>query len=129
MPVRAGGGELPEPLASWVAKTLPLHRPASAQLLTRAGVLRAWLVSGADDALLLLDERSDDGGVRALTPREREVLETIGTGATNSEAAARLGIGERTVEKHLEHVYEKLGVPNRLAAVNAFTATVRRTTY
>ncbi len=53
----------------------------------------------------------------SLTPREREVLDWVAAGKTNRDIAAILGASPRTVEKHLERVYEKLGVETRTAAV------------
>jgi DNA-binding NarL/FixJ family response regulator len=52
-----------------------------------------------------------------LSPRELEVLRLIAKGATNREAAAKLFISEATVKTHLIHVYAKLGVKDRAAAV------------
>lgn len=52
-----------------------------------------------------------------LSQREREVLELIARGATNREAAKQLFISEATVKTHLLHVYTKLGVNDRAAAV------------
>lgn len=54
-----------------------------------------------------------------LSAREREVLELIAQGSTNREAAKRLYISETTVKTHLLHVYAKLGVNDRAAAVAA----------
>jgi DNA-binding NarL/FixJ family response regulator len=53
----------------------------------------------------------------ALSPREAEILEVLATGATNREAAKRLFISESTVKTHLVHLYEKLGVDSRTAAL------------
>ena len=52
-----------------------------------------------------------------LSDREVEVLGLIAQGCTNREAAARLFISEATVKTHLVHVYAKLGVKDRAAAV------------
>ena len=52
-----------------------------------------------------------------LTPRQREVLDWVAAGKTNRDVAAILGASPRTVEKHLERIYEKLGVETRTAAV------------
>ncbi len=52
-----------------------------------------------------------------LTAREREVLEWLSGGKTDRDIAAILGIGPRTVHKHLQRIYEKLGVATRTAAV------------
>ena len=54
---------------------------------------------------------------RTLTPRENEVLHWLARGKTDIEIAALLGLSPRTVQKHLEHVYVKLGVETRTAAV------------
>jgi DNA-binding NarL/FixJ family response regulator len=52
-----------------------------------------------------------------LSNRELDVLRLIADGATNREAAARLFVSEATIKTHLLHVYEKLGVRDRAAAV------------
>ncbi len=52
----------------------------------------------------------------ALTPRETEVLSWLAKGKTNRDIADILGMSHRTVNKHLEHVFEKLGVETRAAA-------------
>jgi ATP/maltotriose-dependent transcriptional regulator MalT len=52
-----------------------------------------------------------------LSQRELEVLALIADGATNRQAAAKLFVSEATVKTHLLHVYEKLGVRDRAAAV------------
>jgi DNA-binding CsgD family transcriptional regulator len=51
-----------------------------------------------------------------LTPRERDVLEWVAAGKTSRDIAAILGAKPRTIEKHLERIYEKLGVETRTAA-------------
>jgi ATP/maltotriose-dependent transcriptional regulator MalT len=55
----------------------------------------------------------------AVSARELEVLTLIAQGETNRGAAARLFISEATVKTHLLHIYEKLGVNDRAAAVAA----------
>jgi ATP/maltotriose-dependent transcriptional regulator MalT len=52
-----------------------------------------------------------------LSQRELEVLGLIARGSTNREAAKQLFISEATVKTHLLHVYAKLGVNDRAAAV------------
>lgn len=52
-----------------------------------------------------------------LTPREGDVMRWLSYGKTNTEIAALLAISPRTVHKHLEHIYVKLGVETRTAAV------------
>jgi DNA-binding CsgD family transcriptional regulator len=51
-----------------------------------------------------------------LTEREREILSFLPAGKTNAEIATVLGISARTVQKHLEHIFQKLGVETRTAA-------------
>ena len=52
-----------------------------------------------------------------LSQREFEILQLVAVGTTNREAAARLFISEATVKAHLLHIYAKLGVSDRAAAV------------
>lgn len=60
-----------------------------------------------------------DDGATPLSRREREVLGLVAAGATNSEIAADLGIGEETVKTLLARAYSKLGVRRRAEAVAA----------
>ncbi|MFJ7749650.1 response regulator [Arthrobacter sp. NPDC097144] len=53
-----------------------------------------------------------------LSPRELELLELLADGMANRAMARKLFISEATVKTHLVHIYEKLGVDNRTAAVN-----------
>ena len=58
-----------------------------------------------------------DADLDALTSREREVLALIGQGKTNAEIAAELFVGEGTVKTHINHVFTKLQLRDRAAAV------------
>ena len=73
------------------------------------------------DALLLhrrpADLSRDSIVSLGLSRRESELLLGVASGLTNLELAERHSISERTVEKHLSHVYFKLGVETRTAAV------------
>ncbi len=51
-----------------------------------------------------------------LTARQIEVLGLVCAGCTNRQIARRCGISERTVEKHLEAIFERLGVSSRTSA-------------
>ncbi|MCM2341991.1 helix-turn-helix transcriptional regulator [Rhodoferax sp.] len=59
-----------------------------------------------------------------LTAREGEVMRWLARGKTDAEIAALLSISPRTVQKHLEHIYVKLGVETRTAAVMRSTASL-----
>jgi DNA-binding CsgD family transcriptional regulator len=77
-----------------------------------AGLLRARRRHLAGRALT----GSSDGRLAALTDREVRVLELVALGRTNPAIARALDVSPRTVAKHLEHIYRKLGVTNRAAA-------------
>jgi DNA-binding CsgD family transcriptional regulator/tetratricopeptide (TPR) repeat protein len=64
----------------------------------------------------LPESASSHGPVSRLTPREREVLDRLATGATNKMIANELVISEKTVSVHVSNLLAKLGVENRGAA-------------
>lgn len=58
------------------------------------------------------------GAGRVVTERERSVLALAAQGLTARQIANRLGLSERTVTTHLDHIYRKLGVSGRVAAIS-----------
>ncbi|AEX70951.1 heme-responsive two-component system response regulator ChrA [Corynebacterium diphtheriae] len=56
---------------------------------------------------------------QALSAREIEILQNLEQGLSNRQLAAKLFISEATVKTHLVHIYSKLGVDNRTAAITA----------
>lgn len=58
-----------------------------------------------------------------LTPRQLELLRYVAQGYTNRQVARRMGLSEGTVRTHLNHVYERLGVTSRTAAVTRMSST------
>jgi DNA-binding CsgD family transcriptional regulator len=72
------------------------------------------------ELLLLLEEKREQPTVSLeqyqLTPRELDVLSWVAKGKTNRDIAEILGMSPRTVNKHLEHIFVKLGVETRAAA-------------
>lgn len=60
---------------------------------------------------------SRDNPLAELTAREHEVLELIGRGHLNAEIARALGISEVTVKSHVGHIFGKLGLRDRAAAI------------
>ena len=61
--------------------------------------------------------RSSGGRRNPLTPREREVLARLAEGLTNRETADALGLSAKTVNRHVENIFNKIGVSTRAAAV------------
>ena len=62
----------------------------------------------------------------SLTTREAEVLYWVSKGKINKDIGEILGTSPRTINKHLEHVFEKLGVETRTAAANLAIGKVAR---
>ena len=56
---------------------------------------------------------SAGSGLDALSDREREIAELVAEGRTNKEIGAALYLSVRTVERHLSHIFDKLGVSSR----------------
>jgi DNA-binding CsgD family transcriptional regulator len=88
-----------------------------------AGTLLIFIAQiGADEYLLRLVEGSIDDGRTllkrklAVTEREAEVLLWVARGKSNRDIAEILDLSPRTVNKHLEQIYAKLGVENRASA-------------
>lgn len=108
-----------------------LERPGEPLVRERDGrrlVLRP--IAGGDCRAFLVEE--GPAGLTAaslaalpLSRREREVLALAASGATNAQIAAELLVSPRTVKKHLEQVYEKLGVHTRTAAAAIAHAQAR----
>jgi DNA-binding CsgD family transcriptional regulator len=112
----------PAPLRAWLA-----DKPAlGATFAVSQGARRLTFVlheaMGEGEWLLVLREQSDAATIAALGPafgltaRESQVLYWVLQGKTNRDIGDILGTSPRTVTKHLEHVYEKLGVETRTAA-------------
>lgn len=102
--------------------------PALQALLAHALPPIAGDLDESDRALLELLRPSLDAAVArvawherlaraGLTPRESEVLDRVAAGDSNVLIARHLGVRRRTVDKHLEHAYAKLGVGSRTAAL------------
>ncbi|MBX9589539.1 MAG: helix-turn-helix transcriptional regulator [Hyphomonadaceae bacterium] len=102
----------------------PAARDDQPLTVARLGLrLTVRFVARPDDAssyLLLKDERRGVSDAELaplpLTKREREVLALVAAGKTNAEVAILLAVSARTVQKHLEHIFQKLGVETRTAA-------------
>ena len=116
-------GLLPLRLQHWLLK--PASGSIAGPLVVDAddACLQITLVSRERDGTcnLLLEEKRDSASVKrlialGLTPREAEVLIWVARGKTTGEIATILASTAGTVSKHLEHIYQKLGVENRTSA-------------
>jgi DNA-binding NarL/FixJ family response regulator len=93
--------------------------PAELLRATRAAAQGQSVLSPAVASKLMGRVRAPEPAAEPLSQRELEVLGLVAAGCTNKEAAARLFISEATVKTHLLHLYAKLGVGDRAAAVAA----------
>jgi len=97
-------------------EAMPIDKGGQTLAAKRVGTV------GLGEVMWLLSVRKSDAPApsrlasAALTPREVEVLSWVSKGKTNRDVADILGMSPRTVNKHLEHVFEKLGVETRSAA-------------
>lgn len=82
--------------------------------MERAAARAAFEELGASPDLAGLCEPTAAEG--PLTPREREVLRLLATGASNRAIAERLVLSERTVARHVSNIFAKLDLPSRAAA-------------
>jgi DNA-binding CsgD family transcriptional regulator len=101
---------LPEEIGEWLREQGRAPSPTPLEIL---GEELSLLVHHVNGALLLEEQRSEP----PLTDREREILELVAAGKTNAEIAETIWIAPGTVRKHLENIFEKLGVHTRTAAV------------
>jgi HD-GYP domain-containing protein (c-di-GMP phosphodiesterase class II) len=84
--------------------------------LLHAEVKRGVLDSDAVDAVLGARRPTRSGNPRGLSDREVEVLRLVARGKSNKEIGTLLGISARTVQHHVAHIYDKIGVYSRAGA-------------
>jgi DNA-binding NarL/FixJ family response regulator len=118
---------LPEPIPQWLEQArkgkagskaeimaaLPGNEQLRLQYMGKLGANEFLLRLAKDSGTETPAEFSSELG---LTAREGEVLSWLSKGKTNRDIAQILGLSPRTVDKHLEQIYSKLGVENRTAA-------------
>jgi DNA-binding NarL/FixJ family response regulator len=126
--------QLPPDVFAWMAREAIRRRAGAepASFTVSRGARRLTFVLHAVDAaalgdgqwLVVMRESNDSTLIDALvhafrlTQREAEVLYWVVKGKTNRDIGDILGTSPRTVHKHLEHVFEKLGVETRTAAAS-----------
>lgn len=124
---------LPHTLLAWLQAAERGQEPRPLSTAREARQLVATLQGRTvdEDWLVVLREVNDAATVEAtmrafgLTLRESEVLYWVAKGKTNRDIGDILGSSPATVKKHLEHVYEKLGVETRTAAAAMAMQRVR----
>ena len=107
-------GALEAGAAGYLRKTAPGKELVQAVRAVAGGasVLQSGLA-----ARLLISSRQPEQGADQLTERELAVLRLVAAGLHNREVASRLGISSRTVDRHCDNIYAKLGVGSRTEAV------------
>jgi DNA-binding response OmpR family regulator/DNA-binding CsgD family transcriptional regulator len=119
---------LPMPIHDWIMQTIKHFvttgpDQAGTDFVYQGIVLTMMPCEHTAEYLLFLSKRQETWDTEALreslglTGREAEILMWISRGKTNKEVGIILGSSPRTVNKHLEHIFEKLGVSTRAAAV------------
>jgi DNA-binding CsgD family transcriptional regulator len=103
---------------------LEAARPFLIQAYRNAIRYTNLLMSGQRDGSEGLAPRLDRLVALGLTARQAEVLQAVATGAAEREIAERLSISHRTVQKHLERCYRRLGVNTRSRAAGIAWATI-----
>jgi DNA-binding CsgD family transcriptional regulator len=111
---RSPRGRVPERIRDWTGSR------SDQPLVVERNGKRLVVEAPTPGALILAEERAKP----ALTTREVDVLRALAAGRSTAEIARDLYVTPSTVSKHLEHVYRKLGVPNRTAALAALGARV-----
>ena len=128
---QAAAGRSPGDLAAGGREVRPLSSALSGARGARQLVCTLQGRTVDDDWLVVLREVSDAATVQAtmlafrLTLRESEVLYWVAKGKTNRDIGDILGSSPATVKKHLERIYEKLGVETRTAAATMAMQKVR----
>ncbi len=111
------------PAADWLQEAARSEQ--ALKILSNGNRIHARRLGQAEfgETMILLRRHiAEDAGLSTrlpdifLTPREAEVLSWLAKGKTNRDIADILGMSPRTVNKHLEHIFEKLGVETRTAA-------------
>ena len=127
----------PPELLAWIADAQQARRDGREPLsLLVAQGSRRLLASfhdqtGDDEWLVVLREENDGSAIESLiaafrlTQREAEVFYWVTLGKTSRDIGEIVGSSPRTVDKHLEHVFEKLGVETRTAAANLAMSKIR----
>lgn len=107
-----------------LSRTGPDFTPAAVDLLTQLQPLltrRVARLAASRVDRIAVGGWGDWPGRADLTARQQQVLRLVTAGLTDAAIGHRLGCSPRTVDKHLEHIYRRLGVSCRTAAIAACT--------
>jgi DNA-binding CsgD family transcriptional regulator len=116
-------GVLPAKISGWLKEHAASGSRETLRLIANSTeiLLRLVPTDTADRRLLILTQKNPASPVPSsakgfgLSKRQLEVAQWIGEGKTNSDIATILGISPRTVQKHVEHIFEKMAVETRVA--------------
>jgi DNA-binding CsgD family transcriptional regulator len=119
-------GVLPTTISDWLKDHPRNGAPETLHLIAPDGEIhvRAVPTSSPERRLLVLTRKKVPTQIPSsvtgfgLSERQLAVARWISEGKTNKEIAAVLGISPRTVQKHIEHIFEKMGVQNRVAVAS-----------
>ncbi len=118
--VRAGGTVIQPNLARRLLRHFrvdPDSAPVPAEPLPAAPVAEPAAVAAPVATPEQAAASAEDPPLKPLSDREKEILQLIAKGVSNSEAARLLSLSKATIRTHLEHIYRKLEVTNRVEAV------------
>lgn len=130
------GKDAPARLLAWIDEAILGVQGHSPNQLVCSSGSRRLLASfhdqtGDEEWLVVLREENDASAIESLvaafrlTSREARVLYWVTLGKTSKDIGEILGSSPRTVNKHLEHIFEKLGVETRTAAANLASSKMR----
>ena len=138
LPLDAELPTLPKPLLDWALSFIQAKtqtEPDSLSFKQLGSVFSATISPCHEQSefLIFLQKQASDWdleslkGSLGLTFKEAEVLMWISRGKTNRDIGLILGNSPRTVNKHMEHIFEKLGVATRSAAIALVLAQINKT--
>lgn len=98
-------------------RALPANNPPARAAVNTLGKLARQALSEAQGLSARQSDSPSPGTAVPLSPREAQVLSLVARGLTNKEIAYRLGISERTVQFHLNSIFNKSDTHSRTEAV------------
>lgn len=101
---------------------IPLRMELYPRREGRAFITRVLAALDLNDGLAAPFLAEENAPSEALTTREQELMELVGSGMSNADIAEHLGVSGNTIKWHLKNVFRKLGAANRTSAVLRYSA-------